>query len=94
MDPTNSVAIQTQIQKYHYSELWTLLLRQNPSCTLKFRISNKSYGVTVECLCLVALYFFFIILRIEFALYNFDILHFLKFDWYFMLMKFQLGFKI
>lgn len=39
-------------------------------------------------------FFFFIILRIEFALYNFDILHFLEFDWYFMLMKFQLGFKI
>lgn len=41
---------------------------------LKFRISNKSYGVTVKRLwhCVS-----FIILRIEFAFLNFDTLYFL-----------------
>ena len=58
---------------------------------LKFRISNKSYGVTVKrlwhCFC-------FIILRIEFAFLNFDTLYFLELFGYFILVIFQVGFKI
>ena len=58
---------------------------------LKFRISNTSYGVTVKRLwhC-----FSFIILRIEFAFLNFDTLYFLELFGYFILVIFQVGFKI
>ena len=81
----------SQIQKYDYSGLWTLSLEQNLWCTSSNFVFQIRIGVTVKRLwhCVS-----FIILRIEFAFLNFDTLYFLELFGCFILVIFQVGFKI